>query len=192
MALIPKKIDYILAEMRDTLQDQQASRWTQRELYRYLDQALRHIALATKYNKIKHTIKTGDVNTDTYTLPYEAIEFYSITPKEAETEAPQPHIILDANTIQFPENRDAEVVVEYYAFPKRIVYGVDSEMLLDEDLFDALKYYVLYRAYEKEASVENIQKAQYFMGQYQGILAMHLTRWHGKFEVISSRTAFLR
>ena len=189
MALILKKVTDILTEVRDTLQDQQQSRWTEQELFRYLDQGVRNIAVATRYNKVTDKLKVNDslsaYPTNSLTLTQEAIEFYKIT-------ANQPHEIIDARTILFPDNTEEEVEIEYYAYPPRVVYGAATELLLDEDLYDAVRYFILYRAYQKEASAENISKAQYFKGEYGNILTMNATRWHGKFEVESTRTAFFR
>jgi len=196
MALIVKRISDIFTEVKDSLQDQQGTRWTEQELYRYLDQGMRNIALATKYNLIKHEIAVGDKTAspfvDTYTLPLEAIEFYSIHSKDKTAETTQSNEIIDARTIRFPENKREDVVVEYYAFPNRVVYGTVVELELDEDLYDALYMFILYRAYQKEASTENLAKAGYFNGEYRTQLSLNMTRWHGKYEVTSSRTAFLR
>lgn len=187
-----RRIDDILTDIRDTLQDKQKSRWTDQELYRYLDQALRNVAMATRYNKIKHMIYVNEPDVPTppttdYKLPYEAIEFYKIYNAESSLGEIQPYEILDASTIRFPENKEQKIMVEYYAFPARINYGAATEINVDEDLFDAIRFFILYRAYQKEASTENIQKAQYFKGEYANTLAMHETRWHGKFNVETSR-----
>ena len=187
-----RRIDDILTDIRDTLQDKQKSRWTDQELYRYLDQAMRNVALATKYNKIKHTIHVNDPlnpspTTTDYALPYEAIEFYKISNADSSLGELQPYELVDAKTIRFPENVEQMVLVEYYAFPARINYGATTEINVDEDLHDAIRFFVLYRAYQKEASTENIQKAQYFKGEYANTIAMHSTRWHGKFDVETSR-----
>ena len=187
-----RRIDNLLTEIRDTLQDKQKTRWTDQELYRYIDQAVRNIALATKYFKVKHVIHVNDPadpnppHTD-YELPYEAIEFYRISNAENPSAEVQPHEPIDSKTIRFPENKEQRVMVDYYAFPNRIYYGATSELDLDEDLFDAVRFFVLYRAYQKEASTENIQKAQYFKGEFASVTAMHSTRWHGKFEVETTR-----
>ena len=186
--LIKKRVADILIETRDLLQDQQKTRYTDQELYRYLDQAVRNIALATRYNRVKQTIHVADplinpLPTNPYQLDQEAIEFYKV-------DSQQPHDVIDARTIVFPENKDELVEVEYYAFPDRIVYGVTLELFLDEDIYDALKYFMAYRSYEKEASTENIGKAQYFKGQYSELLSTNLTRWHGDFEVQTSRQDF--
>ena len=185
MALLIKQIPELFTEVRDLLQDQQKTRWTDQELYRYLDQAVRNIAISTKYNLIKQTITVSPTaqNPTTYTLDFEAIEFYKI-------DSEQPYEILDANTIRFPEAKDEEVKVEYYAYPKRIVYGATTSLMLDEDMIDAAVFFIGYRAYQKEASVENINKANYFRDEYSTRLSANLTRWHGKFEVKSSRTDF--
>jgi hypothetical protein len=161
MALRSKRVAEILADIRDTLQDQQKARWTDQELYKYLDQGMRNVALATRYNLITETIHVGDPmsphSTTDYELPLEAIEFKNITCK-------QPYEILNSRTLRFPENKDESVEVEYYAFPDRIYYGATTDLFLDEDLYDALVYYVLYKAYQKEASTENIQKKHKIKG----------------------------
>ena len=175
--LIKKMVADILTETRDILQDQQQSRYTNQELYRYLDQAVRNVALSTRFNVITQKIHVGlPLSTDTYTLDQEAIEFLK-------KECKQPYEIIDANTIKFPDNKDEEIKIVYYAFPKRVVYGVTLELYFDEDIYDMLKYFIAYRCYEKEASTEDIGKAQYFKGQYQELISLNATRWHGKTEV---------
>ena len=187
MALIVKKIADIFTEVKDSLQDQQGTRWTEQELFRYLDQAVRNVALATRYNKITDKIHVADPLqaglTDSFTLSLEAIEFYKV-------ESKQPYEIVDARTIKFPENTEEEITVEYYAFPPRVIYGAMTELSLDEDLYDAVKFFILYRAYQKEASTENIQKATYFKSEYSGQITLNLARWHSKFDVASSRTEY--
>ena len=184
MALIVKKVTDLFIEVRDTLQDQQQSRWSNQELYRYLDQAMRNIALATKYKLETDTINVGDplaiIPTTDYNLKYEAIEFYKI-----DTE--QPYEILDARTIRFPKNEEGTAVVEYYAFPDRINYGTTLEISVDEDMVDAIRYFILFRAYQKEASTENLRKADYFKGGYSEQIAQNSTRWHGKIHTELSR-----
>ena len=85
--------------------------------------------------------------------------------------------------------KDEIVEVEYYCFPDRIFYGTTTEIFLDEDLYDAMRYYILFRAYQKEASSENLQKSQFFKGEYGTQLQKHLSRWN-TFDVTTSRTDF--
>jgi len=178
MALITKRIADLLTEVRDILQDQQKTRYTDQELFRYLDQGLRNVALATKYLK---QVDMFHVKPDTtFTLTLEAIEFYKITSQ-------QPHEVLDARTVTFPAGEDEDVKIEYYAFPPRIIYGGTVTLELDEDIYDMLRYYIAYRAYEKEASTENLNKAQYFKNEFATLLAMNGQRGHSTFEVTTSR-----
>jgi len=171
MSLLPKNISDILVEVRDTLQDQQKNRWTDQELYRYIDQGMRDIALRTMYLFTKQTINVVDGTTD-YLLDKECIEFYKHSSAQDLEQ-------VDSTTLRFKDSAEEEVDIEYYAFPARIVYGVDTTVTLDEDLYDALRYFLLYRCYEKEESTANFQKAMYFKSEYKDYLSLHLTRWHG-------------
>ncbi len=182
MALIKKGIASIFTELRDTLQDQQQSRWSEQELSRYLDQAVRNVAISTKYNKITQNFSVDETNT-TFTLAQEVIDFHSI-------DAVQSHVIEDARTVSFPDGKIEEVTVDYYAYPDRIVYGNTTELELEEDIYDMIRFYMLYRAYQKEASTENVKKAQYFYSEYQREVSQNATRWHSKIDVSTSRTDF--
>ena len=188
MALIAKRIADIFTDVRLTLQDQQKTRWDDQELYSYLDQAVRNIALVTKSILVKDLIHVADPTlpqtTTDYTLSMEAIEFYKI-------HAEQKSDVIDARTVRFEDNKEEQVVVEYYAFPPRIIYGATTEISLEEDEYDTIKYFLLYRAYQKEASTENIQKAQYFMGQYFAGISAKTVRWHGLYDIKTSRTEYL-
>ena len=186
MALIPKRISDLFIEVRDTLQDQQKSRWNDQELFRYLDQGNRDITLNTRKNHTKDTIFVADPalpqQTTEYNLSKEAIEFYEITSE-------QPYEVKDARTIVFPENKEEYVKIEYYAFPDRIIYGNTQEILLDEDLYDAIRYYIIFKCYQKEDNAESFQKSQYFKSEYGTQLQKHLTRWN-TFDTTTSRTDF--
>ncbi len=174
----------LFTQIRDTLQDKQKERWTDQELFRYLDQANRSIAVATKFNKIKETINVVEGTTE-YPLKAEVIDFYSVgTIQEYE--------LTDAKTITFPNPKDQSVPIEYYAYTPRVYFGATTELEFEEDLYDAIRYFILYRCYQKEASTENIQKAQYFKGEYANVIQSNLTRWHGTFGNETSRQEYYR
>ncbi len=170
MALMKKKISDLLVEIRDTLQDQQKTRWTDQELYRYLEQANRDIALRIKPTNTKHIISVGDPLVSTFPLPYEIIEVFEI-------HSQQPYKIIDATEIEFPLKHTEEVLVDYYGYPTRIVYGVTLEIEIEQDLADGLRFYALNRAYQKESSEENIRKAGYFFDEYLKVLSRNPSRW---------------
>ena len=192
--LLKKQISEIFIAARDLLQDQQRVRYPDQELFRYLDQGVRDIALNTKHNRITTEIYVNDPNiihlSDEYTLPFEAIEFESITNADSNLAIIQPYDIIDAYTIKFPEKKEQKVKVIYYAFPPRILYGAVTEIELDEDLYDALNFYIAHKAYQKEASTENLSKSQYFRQEYISALSRNTIRWHGTFEVETSKQDF--
>ncbi len=181
MALAPKKIADIILEIRDTLQDLQENRWTEQELYRYLNQGARDTALQLKNTNIKHTITVDPSQPNSYDLPYEAIEFYNIS-------SVQPYE-YSLTEITFPDNRAEDVLVDYYAYPPEIIYGVTLEVSIERDLYDALKFYVLYRAYEKEDNTEKLAKSSYFYQKYKEVLARNTMRW-GNFDQPVSRSDY--
>jgi len=183
MSLLPKNISDIIVEVRDTLQDQQKNRWTDQELYRYLDQGMRDIALRTRYDLNTQIINVVSGTTD-YSFDKECMELYKHSSAQTIEQ-------VDSTTLRFEDSAEEEVTIEYYAFPARIVYGVDTALSLDEDLYDALKYYILYRGYEKEESTENLQKAIYFKNEYREYLSHHTTRWHGKTKYTLAKQDFL-
>ncbi len=169
MALQVKKIADILVEIRDTLQDLQKNRWSDQELYRYLSQGIRDIYLTLKCENIKHEITVDPALPNVYDLPYEAIEFFKIHTVQPFT--------YTSTTITFPDNRAEDVIIDYYAYPDDIIYGVTIEIEEERDIQDMLKYYVLYRAYEKEDSAENINKSSMFYERYNQAIARNTTRW---------------
>jgi len=172
MSLLPKNISDILTEVRDTLQDTQKNRWTDPELYRYLDQGMRDIALRTKYDLSEQTINVVS-GTTRYILHKECIEVYK-------HDSAQTIKQIDSRTIEFEDSTEEDVTIEYYAFPDRIVYGVDTTLSMDEDLYDALVLYILKKCYLKEDSTTSFQRAILFKGEYLDFLSLHQTRWHGK------------
>lgn len=180
MALITKQISEVLTEVRDTLQDKQKSRWTDQELHRYLDQAMRNIALRTKYLHKIQIIEVGDdahilADSDLYDLDYEAIDF-------AEFQSEQSFNIMTSSQIEFPFNQEETVVVDYYAYPARVIYGVTTEINIDQDLYEAITFFILYRAYAKEDTTENFKKSEYFNKEYRDHLKLAGGRWSGNID----------
>jgi len=175
-------ISDLITKTRYTLQDTAKNRYTDEEIYVYIDDAIRDIALRTMYNRISQDIIVVDGQT-TYGLTSEAIKFASIS-------TAQTYEIQDPTTIIFEDSTAEDVTIEYYAFPDRIVYGVDTVLSLDEDMYDLVRMFVLARCYEKEDSTELMQKAQYFMNRYRDYLNQNLTRWHGDLEVTLAKNDF--
>ena len=181
-----KQITELLDEVRDTLQDKQKSRWPEEELYRYLDQSIRDLAVRSKYKRTEHLIEVREANpSDQYKLPSQAIEFDNIL-------STQPYRIVDIETIEFPDNKDEDVLVEYYAFPDRVLWGVDTQLDMEPDQYDAVRYLIISKAYEKEDSVENIRKSEYFKQKYIETISLNQSRWHGHFDVETSKQDFYR
>lgn len=181
--MITANITDFLGTVRDALQDQQKTRWADVELQRYLDQGLRAVALESMYNRLNEEISVV-VGTSNYSVDKEIIKYHNI-------ESTQAYTVQDDSSITFTDPTEETVEVEYFAFPDRIVYGVTTTITLDIDLFDALRFYTIYRAYQKEASTEHIKKAQYFKGEYQQQLAQNSTRWHGQEDITLYKNDYL-
>jgi len=183
MALLPKDISDIIVEVRDTLQDQQKNRWTDQEIYRYIDRGIRDIALRTRYDFNKQIINVVSGTTD-YLFTKECIELYKHNSVQTIEQ-------IDSTLLRFEDSAEEYVAIEYYAFPRRIKYGVDTQIGLDEDLYNALTFFILERCYEKEDSTVSFQKAIYFKNEYLDYLSLHQTRWHGKSPVTLAKQDYL-
>lgn len=162
--LLPINIADLIVSVRDVLQDSTGTRWTDQELYRYIDQANRDIAVRLKNNNQVDNIDVVAGTTD-YQLNYQAIEFHKIVTS-------QHYEILDNATIKFKDSMPETVVVDYYAYPARVVFGVDTTLTLEEGLYDCIIEYVLHKCYRKEASTQNLNKAQAFFGSYISLLSL--------------------
>lgn len=181
--LLPINIADLITSVRDTLQDIAGVRWTDQELYRYIDQANRDIAVRLKNNNQVDNIAVVSGTTD-YALNYQAIEFHKIV-------TAQHYEIVDNATIKFKDSMPETVVVDYYAYPARVKYGVDTTLLLEEGLYDCIIEYVLHKCYRKEASTQNLQKAQVFFGSYIKLLSLQSRSGDQTVEVQPHKSDFL-
>lgn len=182
MALTTMSIADLLTKVRYTLQDAGKTRWTDEEMFTYIDDAVRDIALRTKYFRVSQDISVVD-GTDEYTLSNQLIKFDNIN-------TVQDYEITDATLLTIEDAADESITIEYYAFPDRIVYGVDTVLSLEEDMYDLVRWYVLSRCYEKEDSTELLQKSGYFLQRYMEYINQNLTRWHGALEVTLAKNDF--
>jgi len=171
MAIATTTVTDVFEAVRHTLQDTEENRWTDTELFTYLNQGMRDVALRTKYKYEKDVITVSDSAT-TYNLNYEVIEFYKI-----DTE--QTYEILTDQTIKFEDQEDEEVTVEYYAYPDKIAYAEDTDISISDELIYHIKNFILFKCYEKEDSTESLGKAQYFYQHYMDGLTQDMPKWHG-------------
>lgn len=181
--LLPTNISDLIVSVRDTLQDAAGIRWTDQELYRYIDQANRDIAVRLKNNNQVEEISVVSGTTN-YSLNHQAIEFHKIT-------TAQPYEIVDNATIKFKDSMPETVVVDYYAYPARVVYGATTALTLVEGLYDCIVEYVLHKCYKKEASTQNLQKAREFFGSYISLLSMQPRNAGQTVEVHPHKSDFL-
>ncbi len=173
--LLPKKISDLILTMRETLQDLQKNRWTDQEIYKYIDQAIRDIAVKTKYNRVVQEISVV-TGISTYPLDFQLLAYYGSNSIQA-IDFP------DNANVRFPETRPETVLLEYYALPDRIVYGVVSELSLDEDIYDMIILYCLAKCYMKEDIAEWVQKSGAFTAEYNEAIGQNMTRWQGSLDV---------
>jgi len=182
MALTTMNISDLITKVRYTLQDTQSNRWTDSEMFVYIDDAIRDIALRTMYLRIEEDISIV-AGTEEYGLEHEMIKFYSIDTVQA-------YEVTNATKITITDATAEDITVVYYAYPPRIVEGVDTVLTLEEDMYDMVRYYVLSRCYEKEDSIELLQKAGYFRGIYLDYMNQNLTRWHGNLDVTLAKSDY--
>lgn len=172
----------LITKVRRTLQDVTPRRWTDVELEGYTNEGLIDIARKTLHNRedIEISILSSQA---TYTLPKKAMRLPSV-------DTAQDYNITNNNTITFTDPKDETVKVIYYPYPSEVSVSTNSTIPLEDDLIEALKYFILKRAYEKEDSMENFQKATYFNQEYRDILTDMTTRWHNDLEVIPAKNDY--
>lgn len=182
MALSLISISDIYSSVRLTTQDT-GTRWADVELFEYIDQAVRDIAVRLKSFKKTDTF-TVTTDTQDFTFNYEVIELDVVNTALGWE-------LTTNSTISFDTpNQDTEVKVTYYAYPNKMVYGSDTTLDLDLDLRDEVVLYVLFKCYEKEDGSEYLQKAQYFRNRYLDAITQNAIRWHGQHEVPLAKNDF--
>lgn len=165
----------LISKIRVTLQDVTPRRWTDLELEGYINEGIKDISRKVLFNRVDEDITIIPPQTN-YTLTYKAIRIYSI-------DTLQEYTVTNNNTIVFDEPLAETFNVSYYAYLADVSVVADSTIPLEDDLIEALKYFALKRAYEKEDSTENFGKASYFNNEYRETLADASTRWHNDLEV---------
>lgn len=164
---------------RFTLQDLTGRRWTDAELLHYVNEGMRDIALRTFFNRVEETLSVVSATT-IYTTTYTPIKILSV-------ESSQQFQVTSNNEITFTNPRDENVIIVYYAYPQTVT----TDIVEDVDIIDALRFFVLSRAYEKEDSPENFNKASYFRNKYIDTLNQNALRWHGDTGVYLAKSDFL-
>jgi len=182
MALTTRSISDILTRIRYTLQDASGTRWTDEEMYVYIDDAMRDIALRTFYRRISQDISINTTDT-LYYLDYEAIKIHSIASAQQIT-------IEDATTLSIESPSAENITVEYYAYPDRVTYGSTTVLTLEEDMYNLVIWFVLSKCYEKEDSTELLAKSGYFMQRYMDYISLNMTRWHGELDPVLAKSDF--
>jgi len=160
-------------QAKDTLQDTDGNYWSESELLDYYNSGVRTLAaerLESPKTKVLNLV--GSINE--YTI--DGVLRYISAKDNNDTVRPlypddttgdedaNGIIILDYNKIYVnnPET-DVSVSIKHIAIPSDGNL-TDTVRASDEN---ALKYYMLSKAYEKESDLENFQKSQYFLQQFQ-------------------------
>ena len=160
-------------QAKDTLQDTDGNYWSESELLDYYNSGVRTLAaerLESPKTKVLNLV--GSINE--YTIDG-VLRYISAKDSNNTVRPLYPDdttgdedlngiIILDYNKIYVnnPET-DVSVSIKHIAIPSDGNL-TDTVRASDEN---ALKYYMLSKAYEKESDLENFQKSQYFLQQFQ-------------------------
>ena len=171
-------VSELITRTRPTLQDTNSNRWSDTELLYYVNEGLKDIAVQTYYNRIEETL-TVVTTQQSYVLTAKVIRFDVI-------DTNQTYSVLDNQTLYFTSPEAESVDVSYYAYPTEMA-STSSTLPIEQDLIEALKYFVLKRCYEKEDSTENFSKATYFNNEYMKALARNSIRWEGLLDVTMAK-----
>ena len=160
-------------QVRDVLQDTDANYWSDSELLDYYNSGLRSIAAERLEEPRTTTVTLVD---DTYEYTVDGVLRY-ISAKDSDDITRELYqddgsgdddyygiIIKDYNLI-YVNNPSTGTTISL----KNISLPANdnlSSVVRDSDE-QALRYYMLRKAYEKESDLENFQKSQYFLEQYR-------------------------
>lgn len=170
----------LVTQVKDILQDTDSDYWSESELVDYFNHGTRTIA---SERKEKPTITTVDL--------YEATNEYTVDGVLRYISA------VDSNSIVrelYPDDKSGDndnygIIIQdydkiYVNTPSDdVTLSIKSIVLplsinLEDEVRDgdenALKYFVLSKAYEKEHDMENFQKSQYFLQLYMKELSLLL------------------
>ena len=182
MALSTMDISDIFTKLRYTLQDSNGTRWTDSELYIYLDEAVKDIALRTMYYRISQDISVV-VGTEEYDLSHEMIKFDT-------TDTVQDYEITNGTTLTIEDATAEDINFSYYAYPPTIIEGTDTTVTLEQDMYELVRWFILGRCYEKEDSTELLAKGQYFLQRYMEYMNQNMSRWHGALDVTLAKSDY--
>jgi len=162
----------LLHQTRDTLQDGDKNYWSDSELLDYYNSGIKSLA-AERLEEPKTTSLALLTGTNEYQVDG-VLRYISAKDSDGTVRALYPDntsgdddtnglIVLDYNRIYVNNPvTNISISLKHIAIPENKNLN-DIVRSGDEN---ALKYYILSKAYEKENDMENFQKSNYFMTQY--------------------------
>jgi hypothetical protein len=166
----------LLQLVRNTLQDQEKNFWDDSELLTYYQEARRVLASERTEKQQTQTVLL-DTNTSTYN-PVNVLRYVAVDDNEGNDRLLYPDdgtgedddsgiIVVDYNEI-FVNNPDigTELYVAYIGLPE--VHNLNDTVRSGDE--NAIKYYILSKAYEKEHDMQNFAKADKFETKFDNLL----------------------
>lgn len=162
----------LIAKARDKLQDTDSIYWHDSELIEFYNECKRYLAAERKEKPTTITIPLYDSVYDYETegvLRYISIKDSNGTSRAIYPDNGEGDDILSAVIVEDYDRirvnnpvTGVSLLVKHIAFPDEDNLN-DIVRSGDEECF---KYYIMSKAYEKDADMENFQKAQYFWGLF--------------------------
>jgi hypothetical protein len=163
----------------DYLGDSKHQLWNDETLLGYLNDGYVEMAQKCKFTQkiTQYDFLVG--NTTGYTLPQDLLEinFFMVIGEQnpIPIERVNPHnvydkdkiIMLGMNNFQFYTSEDKVAVLSYWNEPDKV--GILDTVPISKVYQLGLIHYMCYRAYAKDQSTTNIEKAQYHFTEYQRI-----------------------
>ena len=166
------KVEELFSSVRNTLQDHTKTYWDDSELLAYYNECVRSMSAERLENKTEATLILDPTKNEYDTSGI--LRYIRAEDNEGTTRNLYPNdesgeddtlgiIIQNYNRIYVNDSSvGTSIILQVVAFPEDA--NVSSSVRSGDE--NAIKYYILSKAYEKDSDMENFQKSSYFYGKY--------------------------
>jgi len=166
-------VNQILQLARDTLQDQEKIFWDDSELLGYYEEARRVLASERRDKRLTQDVILNDG--DEYYSPVGVLRYISVKDDNGTDRPLYPNddsglsdplgvIVIDYDQIHVVDDTIGGVLtVTYVGLP--LNHNLNDDVRQGDE--EAIRYYILAKAYEKETDMENFAKSAQFMASFE-------------------------